>query len=70
MTAAIEEDIGGPRLKLAVEDDGPGVDPGSASGRSSGLQLVRGLARKLRGQFVVSTQPVTRCSLQFPAGDP
>jgi PAS domain S-box-containing protein len=55
---------------LSVEDDGPGFDPGSASARSSGLQLVRGLARQLRGQFVVSTQPVTRCSLQFPAGDP
>jgi len=52
---------------LSVEDDGPGFDPVSARRRSSGLQLVQGLARQLRGQFVVTTEPVTRCSLQIPA---
>jgi PAS domain S-box-containing protein len=60
----------GDSFVLSVEDDGPGFDPASARGRTSGLQLVQGLARQLRGRFVVTTQPVTRCSLQFPAKDP
>jgi len=49
---------------LYVEDDGPGFDLGSVRRRSSGLQLVEGLARQLRGKFEVTTNP-TRCSLRF-----
>ncbi len=48
-----------------VEDDGPGFDLQSVQRRSSGLALVRGLARQLRGKFDVTRTPATRCSLRF-----
>jgi PAS domain S-box-containing protein len=51
---------------LYVEDDGPGFDLEEMRGRSSGLKLVQGLARQLRGQLRVTRNPATRCSLQFP----
>ncbi|HLH12334.1 MAG TPA: PAS domain S-box protein [Methylovirgula sp.] len=50
---------------LYVEDDGPGFDLKSVQHRASGLQLVQGLARQLRGKFEVRTTPKTRCSVQF-----
>jgi two-component sensor histidine kinase len=51
---------------LYVEDEGPGFDLKSVGQRSSGLHLVQGLACQLRGKFFVTTNPKTRCSLQFP----
>jgi PAS domain S-box-containing protein len=48
-----------------VEDDGPGFDLTSVQRRSSGLALVQGLARQLRGDFEVTRTPATRCSLRF-----
>ncbi len=51
---------------LYVEDDGPGFDLPAVRRRSSGLRLVEGLSRQLRGRFDVSTTPVTRCALTFP----
>jgi PAS domain S-box-containing protein len=48
-----------------VEDDGPGFDLRSVQRRSSGLALVQGLARQLRGEFEVTRAPATRCSLRF-----
>jgi two-component sensor histidine kinase len=39
---------------LYVEDDGPGFDLQSVHQRSSGLQLVQGLARQLGGEFKVT----------------
>jgi PAS domain S-box-containing protein len=48
-----------------VEDDGPGFDLPSVQQRSSGLALVRGLARQLRAEFEVARTPATRCSLRF-----
>ena len=53
-------------LTLAVEDCGPGFDLEAVRGRSSGLKLVQGLARQLRGRFEVRRTPVSRCSLHFP----
>jgi len=50
---------------LRVEDDGPGFDLASALRRSSGLELVRGLARQLRGEFTVTRDPVTCCKVRF-----
>jgi PAS domain S-box-containing protein len=50
---------------LAVEDDGPGFDLQSVRSTSSGLRLIEGLARQLRGKFDVSSTPVTRCTLRF-----
>ncbi len=50
---------------LYVEDDGPGFDFDEVRNRSSGLRLVQGLARQLRGRFEVTTTPLTRCSVHF-----
>jgi PAS domain S-box-containing protein len=49
---------------LYVMDEGPGFDLGAVVRRSSGLQLVQGLARQLRGRFEVYRDP-TRCVLHF-----
>ena len=54
---------------LSVEDDGPGFDLQAVRARSSGLRLVEGLARQIRGQFEVSRTPATRCVLRFQRGD-
>jgi PAS domain S-box-containing protein len=50
---------------LYVEDDGPGYDLQSVHHRSSGLRLIQGLARQLRGQFDVTRTPAARCTLRF-----
>ena len=52
-------------LLLYVEDDGPGFDLDQARSHLSGLRLVQGLARQLRGRFEVSRGAATRCSLYF-----
>jgi two-component sensor histidine kinase len=49
---------------LCVEDDGPGFDFDSVRNRASGLRLVQGLARQLRGEFEVTRHP-TRCCVRF-----
>jgi len=54
------------RLQLCVEDDGDGFDLESARKTSSGLQLVLGLARQLRGTLRVTRNPSRAC-LDFPA---
>ena len=51
-----------------VEDDGPGFHLQSVQRRSSGLALVQGLARQLRGEFEVTRTPATRCSVWFQQG--
>lgn len=51
---------------LTVEDDGPGFDLDEIRHSSSGLRLVDGLSRQLRGTFTVSRGSATRCSLSFP----
>jgi two-component sensor histidine kinase/DNA-binding response OmpR family regulator len=48
-----------------VEDEGPGFDLRSVQRRTSGLALVQGLARQLRGKFEVTRTPVNRCILRF-----
>jgi two-component sensor histidine kinase len=52
-------------LRTGIHDDGPGFDLQTVRQRSSGLQLVQGLARQLRGQFEVTRNPNTRCSVLF-----
>jgi two-component sensor histidine kinase len=59
---------------LSVEDDGPGFDLQAVRARASGLRLVEGLARQIRGQFQVlrvqvTRVPTTRCVLRFQRGD-
>jgi PAS domain S-box-containing protein len=55
----------GDGFELYVEDDGPGFDLQSVSGRSSGLKLVQLLARQLRGHLEVVARPVSRCTVRF-----
>jgi two-component sensor histidine kinase len=49
---------------LAVEDGGPGFDLQTVHPRLSGLQLVQGLVRQLRGKLTVEKSP-SRCTIQF-----
>jgi two-component sensor histidine kinase len=56
----------GETLTLAVEDGGPGFDLAEARRHSSGLTLVEGLARQLRGSFAVERAPGARCIVRFP----
>jgi PAS domain S-box-containing protein len=49
---------------LSVQDEGPGFDLGVVGRRSSGLQLVQGLARQLRGRFETRRDPA-RCLIHF-----
>jgi two-component sensor histidine kinase len=55
------------RFELSVEDDGPGFAPEATARRGSGLGLVHGLARQLRGSFAVEPREPrgARCTLRF-----
>jgi two-component sensor histidine kinase len=54
-------------VELSVEDNGPGFALGAIEKRSSGLGLVRGLARQLGGSFRVDCKNGgTRCVLSIP----
>jgi two-component sensor histidine kinase len=54
-------------VELSVEDNGPGFALGAMEKRSSGLGLVRGLARQLGGSFRVECQNGrTRCLVSIP----
>jgi len=55
----------GDEFVLFVEDDGPGFDLEAVRQRASGLQLVQGLARQLRGRFEVAAKPGARCAVHF-----
>jgi PAS domain S-box-containing protein len=57
-------------MSLSVEDDGPGFEPQQTGRRSSGLGLVNGLARQLRGVFSVEPGSGARCLMRFPATKP
>ncbi len=59
----------GDACSLYVEDHGPGFDLSVVRPRSSGLQLVEGLARQLRGRFEVMTGETTRCTVHFYSAD-
>jgi two-component sensor histidine kinase len=50
---------------LYVEDDGPGFDLDAVRPKASGIRLVEGLARQLRGQFEVARNPKNRTILKF-----
>jgi PAS domain S-box-containing protein len=54
---------------LSVADDGPGFDLAAVRSRASGLRLVEGLARQIRGHFEVVRAPATRCVLRFHGGE-
>ena len=53
--------VGGGRMRLRVADDGVGMmsaaAAGRAKGRSLGLQLVEALAKRVRGEMVVTAGP-------------
>ena len=50
---------------LTVSDDGPGFEMRDTGRRASGLGLVSGLARQLRGGFEVTRMQGTRCIVRF-----
>lgn len=52
-------------FRIFVEDNGRGFDLSEVHNRSSGLKLVQGLARQLRGELTVTTEPKTCCSIRF-----
>jgi len=52
---------------LLVEDDGLGFEPVSASRRSSGIGLVRGLVNQIGGTFEIEQAQGARCTIRFPA---
>ena len=54
-------------MVLSVEDDGSGFDLLATGRRSSGLGLVRGMCRQLRGTFEVERNAGARCIVRFPA---
>jgi PAS domain S-box-containing protein len=54
------------QMILCVEDDGPGFDTHEPGRRSSGLGLVAGLTRQLRGKFAVERGVGARCIVTFP----
>ena len=51
---------------LAVEDGGDGFELTPSARRSSGLGLIRGLARQLGGHFAVERGAGARCIVRFP----
>jgi two-component sensor histidine kinase len=53
-------------MELRVEDEGPGYEYKPNGKRSSGLGLVAGLARQLRGSFTVERGGGARCIVRFP----
>lgn len=55
-------------LRLTVSDDGPGFDWPQERPTASGLKLIEGLARQLRGKLDVSRGPKARVSVVFAAG--
>jgi PAS domain S-box-containing protein len=60
----IEKDGG---FELYVEDDGDGFDLNTVRKGASGLQLVLGLARQVRGTFETERSPSFRAVLRFAA---
>jgi len=54
----------GESFVLAVEDEGPGFDLEAVRPRASGIRLIEGLSRQLRGRFEVSRNP-SRCTIRF-----
>ena len=53
-------------IMLSVQDDGPGFDLRKTERSSSGLGLITGLTRQLRGTFVVERGAGARCIVRFP----
>ena len=56
------------QIILSVEDDGPGFDLHDTGRRSSGVGLVSGLSRQLRGSFTVErgAEAGCNCMVRFP----
>ena len=54
----------GDELVLSVKDEGPGI-PAEAGNRSSGLGLVRGLARQIGGKVSFFNDKGLRCEVSF-----
>lgn len=62
----VEFESDGERIRMTVQDNGPGFDLENTTKRASGLGLVRGLLRQLGGSLEVSRMGGSRCDLTFP----
>ncbi|WP_448059077.1 sensor histidine kinase [Cellulomonas hominis] len=64
---AVQVDVAGPRLALAVQDDGVGFDPATV-GRASGTARLASRLALVDGELVLSSEPGvgTRVSAAFP----
>jgi two-component sensor histidine kinase len=51
---------------VSIGDNGAGLPPETARQRTSGLRLIEGLARQLRGTLEISTEGGTRFDLHLP----
>lgn len=58
------------RVRLTIEDNGPGCGAVHGSKRSSGIGLVRGLVRQLGGSFDIEGEEGTRCIVTFDLAPP
>ncbi|HUE45764.1 MAG TPA: histidine kinase dimerization/phosphoacceptor domain -containing protein [Aestuariivirgaceae bacterium] len=54
------------RVLVSIGDNGVGLPPVSGRQRTSGLRLIEGLARQLRGRLEISTDGGTRFDLYLP----
>jgi two-component sensor histidine kinase len=61
----VELDRDGEDFVLMVRDNGPGMPTDAKERRSSGLGLVRGLCRQIRGSLVIENVGGTRCTVRF-----
>jgi PAS domain S-box-containing protein len=57
-------------LVVSVRDEGKGMPPTALSSATLGMQLVRSLARQLRGKVVVDNAPGARVALRVPLAEP
>ena len=64
LTVRLEQD--GNDIVLSVQDNGGGFEPHETGRRASGLGLVAGLTRQLRGTFTVERNGGARCIVRFP----
>lgn len=55
------------KIRIVVQDNGPGFDPSVSRKRASGIGLVRGLLRQLGGSLAVEQDGGSRCIVTLPA---
>jgi PAS domain S-box-containing protein len=65
-TITVELNCNDSEWSLTVADEGDGFDLKKTDRRASGLGLVSGLVRQIRGTITTERTPVSRCIVRFP----